>query len=76
MIPVAHIVVDPLVWQILLVVLAVVACLALVYFVYIGLTLKMARNRHRDPLGWILLSLLVSPFLTWIVLLIAGDAEK
>ena len=76
MIPVAHIVVDPLVWQIPLVVLAVVACLALVYYVYIGLTLKMARNRHRDPLGWILLSLLVSPFLTWIVLLIAGDAEK
>lgn len=73
---VARIVVDPLVWQIPLMVLAVVAVLALVYYVYIGITLKMAKNRHRDPLGWILLSLFASPLLTWIILLIAGDAEK
>lgn len=73
---VARIVVDPLVWQIPLMVLALVAVLALVYYVYIGITLKMAKNRHRDPLGWILLSLFASPLLTWIILLIAGDAEK
>ena len=75
MIPIAEIVVDPLVWQIPAIVLGVVAALALVYYVYIGITLKMARKRHRDPLGWILLSLFASPLLTWIILLIAGDAK-
>lgn len=75
MIPIAEIVADPLVWQIPVIVLCVVAALALVYYVYIGITFKMARKRHRDPLGWILLSLFVSPLLTWIILLIAGDAK-
>ena len=34
---------------------------------------RMAVNRHRDPLGWALLSFFVSPLLTWIILLIVGD---
>ena len=72
----AHIVVDPLVWQIPLMVLAVVAVLAFVYWIYIHITYRMAKKRHRDPLGWVLLSLFVSPLLAWIVLLIAGDATK
>jgi hypothetical protein len=76
MVRIAEIIVDPLVWQIPLMVLAVVAALALVYCVYIGITLKMAKNRNRDPLGWILLSLFVSPLLTWIILLMVGDAER
>lgn len=71
----AEIVVDPLVWQVPLMVLAVVATLAIVYYVYIGITLKMAKKRHRDPLGWILLSIFVSPLLTWIILLIVGEAK-
>ena len=75
MMQIAEIVVDPLVWQIPLMVLAVGVSLAIVYYVYIGITLKMAKNRHRDPLGWILLSLFVSPLLTWIILLIVGDAK-
>lgn len=75
MIPIAEIIVDPLVWQIPVIVLCVVAALALVYYVYIGITLRMARKRHRDPLGWILLSLFVSPLLTWIILLVVGDAK-
>jgi hypothetical protein len=75
MIPIAEIVVDPLVWQIPVIVLCVVAALALIYYVYIGITLRKARKRHRDPLGWILLSIFVSPLLTWIILLIAGDAK-
>ena len=75
MMQLAHIVVDPLVWRVPLMVLAVVACLLLVYYFYIGITLKMARNRHRDPLGWVLLSIFVSPLLTWIILLIVGDAR-
>lgn len=76
MMNIAEIVVDPLVWQVPLMVLAVIATLAIVYYVYIGITLKMAKNRHRDPLGWILLSIFVSPLLTWIILLIAGDAKR
>ena len=76
MIDIAEIVVDPLVWQVPLMVLAIVVALAIVYYVYIGITLKMAKNRNRDPLGWILLSIFVSPLLTWIVLLIAGDARE
>ena len=75
MIHIAEIIVDSLVWQIPLLVLCVVVALALVYYVYIGITLKLATNRHRDPLGWILLSLFVSPLLTWIILLVVGDAE-
>lgn len=73
---VARIVVDPLVWQIPLMVLAVVAVLAFVYWIYIHITYRMAKKRHRDPLGWVLLSLFVSPVLTWIILLIVGDATN
>lgn len=72
---IAEIVVDPLVWQIPLIVLGVLASLLLIYYVYIGITLGMAKKRHRDPIGWILLSLFVSPILTWIILLIVGDAK-
>ena len=37
---------------------------------------RMAVNRRRDPLGWVLLSLFVSPVMTWIILLIAGDNKR
>ena len=71
-----EIVVDPLVWQVPLGILLVAAGLFFVYWIYIGITRRMAKRRHRDPLGWILLSLLVSPLLTWIILLIAGDSKR
>ena len=70
------IVVDSSVWQVTLIVLGIVAMLAFVYWVYIHITYRMAKNRHRDPLGWVLLSIFVSPLLTWIILLIAGDANR
>ena len=76
MIPVARIVVDPLVWQIPLMVLAVIAVLAFVYWLYIHITYRMAKKRHRDTLGWVLLSIFVSPLLTWIILLLAGDSNN
>ena len=69
------IVVEPVVWEVPLKLLVLAAACVLVYYFYIGITLRMARNRHRDPLGWILLSLFVSPLLTWVILLIAGDKE-
>ncbi len=72
----AEIVVDPLVWKVPLQLLAVVAVVALLFFIYIDIPRRMARNRHRDPLGWVLLSIFVSPLLTWIILLIVGDAKN
>ncbi len=75
MIQLAEIVVDPLVLKVPLMLLVAGASLLLLYYVFIGITLNMAKSRHRDPLGWILLSLFVSPILAWIVLLIVGDAN-
>lgn len=49
--------------------------LLVVYFIRIHIAYRMAVNRHRDPLGWALLSFFVSPLMTWVILLIAGDAK-
>lgn len=76
MLSIAHIVIDPKVADALLYLFSVVATLALIYLIRIHIAYKMAKNRHRDPLGWVLLSLFVSALLTWIILLIAGDAKK
>jgi len=79
MIPIARIVVDPSVWdflEIALTILLILAVLAFAYLIYIHITCRMAKKRHRDPLGWVLLSIFVSPVLTWIILLIAGDATN
>jgi len=46
------------------------------FFIRIYIAYRMAKNRQRDPLGWVLLSFFFSPLLTWIVLLIAGDARE
>ena len=73
---IAEIVVDESLWQIPLMILSVVTILFILYWIYIGITRRMAKNRHRDPLGWILLSLFVSPLLTWIILLLVGDKES
>lgn len=54
---------------------AILFCLGLVFFFRIWIAYKMAKNRHRDPLAWALLSFFVSPVLTWIILLIVGDAN-
>jgi len=52
-----------------------IACFGLLwaFFIRIYIAYRMAKNRHRDPLGWVLLSFFFSPLLTWIVLLIVGD---
>ena len=47
--------------------------LLFVYLIRIHIAYRMAKNRNRDPLGWVLLSFFFSPLLTWIVLLIAGN---
>ncbi len=76
MLSIAHIVIDSKVADALIYLVSALATLALVYLVRIHIAYKMAKNRHRDPLGWVLLSLFVSALLTWIILLIAGDAKK
>ena len=60
---------------ILLCVFCGLLALLVVYFFRIHIAYRMAVNRNRDPLGWALLSFFVSPVLTWIILLIAGDAR-
>ena len=57
----------------LLIVALLPVVLALVLYIHIGIAYRMAKNRNRDPLGWVLLSLFVSPILTWIILLVVGD---
>ena len=47
--------------------------LLFVYLIRIHIAYRMAVNRNRDPLGWVLLSFFFSPLLTWIVLLFAGN---
>lgn len=69
---VAEIVVSPLVWKIPLGLLFVGGILFVIYWLYVGVTKRMAENRNRDPLGWVLLSIIVSPLLTWIILLVVG----
>jgi len=59
-----------------LAIVSVICALLFVYLIRIHIAYRMAKNRHRDPLGWVLLSLFVSPVLTWIILLIAGNASS
>ena len=75
MIQMVPIEIDPLVWEISLIILGACFALYIVYLVRIHIAYRMAKNRHRDPLGWVLLSIFVSPVLTWIILLIAGNKD-
>lgn len=65
--------VDEDTWMILLMLLAIIVGLLLTYLIRIHIAYRMAKNRHRDPLGWVLLSFFFSPFWTWIILLCIGD---
>lgn len=53
----------------------VLAILLLLFFIRIYIAYYMAKKRHRDPLAWALLSFFVSPIMTWILLLLLGDAD-
>ena len=67
-----HLVVDPLVWEVPLYGLAVIAGIALVYFVRIHIAVKMAEKRNRSSVGWGLFSFFISPIWAWILLAILG----
>jgi len=45
------------------------------FFIRFYIAYRMAKNRNRDVLAWSLLSIFVSPLLTWILLLILGDKK-
>ena len=67
-----HLVVDPLVWEVPLFGLAIIAGLALIYFVRIHIAVKMAEKRNRSTVGWGLFSFFISPIWAWILLAILG----
>jgi hypothetical protein len=67
-----QLVVDPLVWQVPLYGLALIAGIALVYFIRIHIAVKMAEKRNRSTVGWGLFSFFISPVWAWILLAILG----
>lgn len=69
-------VIDADLLQVLIAILIIAAVLGFVYLIRIHIAYRMAKNRHREALGWVLLSLFISPLLTWIVLLIIGDDKR
>ena len=54
----------------------IIAAIVAIFYIKIGIAYNMAKSRHRDPLGWALLSFFFSAILTWIILLIVGDANE
>ena len=64
---------DPSAIELLVIILLFILVLVAAYVIRIHIAYRMAKNRHRDPLGWVLLSFFFSPLLTWIILLIVGD---
>lgn len=67
-----QLVVDPLVWQVPLYGLVLIAGIALVYFIRIHIAVKMAEKRNRSTVGWGLFSFFISPVWAWILLAILG----
>ncbi|WP_390914819.1 hypothetical protein [Pseudosulfitobacter sp. SM2401] len=51
------------------------AIFAFLIWLCIFVPLKMARNRNRSGLGWVLISVLVSPLVAIVALLAMGPAE-
>lgn len=55
---------------------ALIIALSIVLGLYIFLPAKMARNRGRSAIGWVLLFWIVSPIWGIIFLLIIGDSKQ
>lgn len=53
--------------------IGILLTLWLFWFFWIRLPAQMARNRGRDPLGWVLLAWMLSPLAVIVILLIVGD---
>lgn len=60
----------PLIW--------VVTPIATAFFVWLWIIVpaKMAKQRHREPAIWIILSVIASPLVAIVALLAVGDADE
>ncbi len=54
----------------------VVLALAFFFWLYIWLPASMAANRGRSSLGWVILTILFSPLITIIALLVLGPTAE
>ena len=59
-----------------LIVFGSIAALLFLWFFWVRLPAQMARNRGRSALGWVLLTWILSPIWTVILLLIVGDSNE
>lgn len=50
--------------------------LSIMFLLWIYLPAKLAKNRGRSALGWVLLTWLISPFWACILLLIVGNSTE
>lgn len=50
--------------------------LSIMFLLWIYLPAKLAKNRGRSALGWVLLSWIITPFLACILLLIVGNSTE
>ena len=53
-----------------------VAILVVLWLFWIHIPARMARNRGRSALGWVLLAWVLSPLWIIIILLILGDSKE
>ena len=56
--------------------IAALIILVILYIFWIHIPAKMARNRGRSALGWVLLTWILQPLWTIILLAILGDSPK
>ena len=59
-----------------LIVFGSIAALLLLWFFWVRLPAQMARKRGRSALGWVLLTWMLTPLWTIILLLILGDSDE
>lgn len=58
------------------IILGAIAALVMFWYFWVRLPAQMARNRGRSALGWVLLTWILSPIWTVILLLIVGDSNE
>ena len=59
-----------------LIVFGSIAALLFLWFFWVRLPAQMARKRGRSALGWVLLTWMLTPLWTIILLLILGDSDE
>lgn len=62
-------------WGVLLLIVAFALMVYVMYALCIAIPMDMARDRHRDPVLWLIVSFLCSPFVAIFFLWILGDVS-